>query len=107
MLLAVLAAAVNPYDWHMLRGDPRVARLMGGVGVTMPKARFAAVDVAGRVDEVSADVRGLRPGDEVFRFARGTFAEYAAADPAVLVPKPAGLSFLDHNGRGRDPVYMS
>jgi len=66
VLLAVLNAAVNPNDWHMLRSDPRVARLMGGVCVTRPKARIAAVDVAGRVDEVTADVRGLRPGDEVF-----------------------------------------
>ena len=93
VLLEVRAAAVNPYDWHMLRGDPRIARLMGGVGVTRPKARIAGVDVAGRVDEVGTDVRGLLPGDEVFGFARGAFAEYAAADQALLVPKPAGLSF--------------
>ena len=93
VLLEVHAAAVNPYDWHMLRGDPRIARLMGGVGVTRPKARIAGVDVAGRVDEVGTDVRGLLPGDEVFGFARGAFAEYAAADQALLVPKPAGLSF--------------
>ncbi len=93
VLLEVHAAAVNPYDWHMLCGDPRIARLMGGVGVTRPKARIAGVDVAGRVDEVGTDVRGLLPGDEVFGFARGAFAEYAAADPALLVPKPAGLSF--------------
>ena len=87
------AAAVNPYDWHMLRGDPRIARLMGGVGLTKPKARIAGVDVAGRVEDVGADVRDLRPGDEVFGFARGAFAEYAAADAALVVPKPAGLSF--------------
>jgi len=43
VLLEVHAAAVNPYDWHMLRGDPRIARLMGGVGVTRPKARIAGV----------------------------------------------------------------
>ena len=30
VLLKVHAAAVNPYDWHMVRGDPRIARLMGG-----------------------------------------------------------------------------
>jgi len=30
------AAAVNPYDWHMLRGDPRIARLIG-IGLTRPK----------------------------------------------------------------------
>ena len=93
VLLEVHAAAVNPYDWHMLRGDPRIARLMGGVGVTRPKARIAGVDVAGRVQEVGAEVRGLRPGDDVFGFARGSFAETATADAALLVPKPAGLSF--------------
>ena len=93
MLLEVHAAAVNPYDWHMLRGDPRIARLMGGVGLTKPKARIAGVDVAGRVQDVGADVHGLRPGDEVFGFARGAFAEYAAADAALVVPKPAALSF--------------
>ena len=91
--LQVHAAAVNPYDWHMVRGDPRIARLMGGVGLTKPKTRIAGVDVAGRVDDVGADVDGLRVGDEVFGFARGAFAEYAVADAALVVPKPAGLSF--------------
>ena len=93
VLLRVHAAAVNPYDWHMVRGDPRVARLMGGVGLTRPKARIAGVDVAGRVQDIGDDVHGLRPGDEVFGFARGAFAEYATADAALVVPKPAGLSF--------------
>jgi NADPH:quinone reductase-like Zn-dependent oxidoreductase len=89
----VHAAAVNPYDWHMLRGDPRIARLMGGVGLTRPKARIAGIDVAGRVQDIGDNVHGLRPGDEVFGFARGAFAEYATADAALVVPKPAGLSF--------------
>lgn len=93
VLLKVHAAAVNPYDWHMLRGDPRVARLMGGVGLTRPKARIAGVDVAGRIHDVGADVHGLRPGDEVFEFAKGAFAEYATTDAALVVPKPAVLSF--------------
>jgi NADPH:quinone reductase-like Zn-dependent oxidoreductase len=93
VLLEVHAAAVNPYDWHVLRGDPRIARLMGGVGLTRPKARIAGVDVAGRVEAVGTEVHGLRPGDEVFGFARGAFAEYAAADADRLVAKPAGLSF--------------
>src|SRR5664279_6477371 len=93
VLLQVHAAAVNPWDWHMVRGDPRIARLMGGVGLTKPKTRIAGVDVAGRVEDVGADVDGLRVGDEVFGFARGAFAEYAVADAALVVPKPAGLSF--------------
>jgi len=93
VLLKVHTAAVNPYDWHMVRGDPRVARLMGGVGLTKPKARIAGVDVAGRVLDVGSDVHDLRPGDEIFGFARGAFAEYAIADAALVVPKPAGLTF--------------
>ena len=28
VLVRVHAAALNPYDWHVMRGDPLVARLM-------------------------------------------------------------------------------
>ena len=93
VLVEVVAAAVNPYDWHMVRGDPRIARVMGGVGLTRPKTSIAGVDVAGRVRAVGADVRHLLPGDEVFGFAQGAFAEYASADAALLAGKPADLSF--------------
>ena len=48
VLVRVHAAALNPYDWHILRGDPYVARLMGTVGLTRPKPRVAGVDGAGR-----------------------------------------------------------
>ena len=77
VLVRVHAAALNPYDWHIMRGDPLIARLMGEVGLTKPKARVAGVDAAGRVEAAGANVRGLRPGDEVLGFCRGAFAEYA------------------------------
>jgi NADPH:quinone reductase-like Zn-dependent oxidoreductase len=93
MLVRVHAAAVNPYDWHILRGDPLIARLMGGVGLTRPKARVAGIDAAGRVEAVGANVHGLRPGDEVLGFCPGAFAEYARAEADKVVPKPAMLSF--------------
>jgi NADPH:quinone reductase-like Zn-dependent oxidoreductase len=92
VLVRVRAAALNPYDWHMLRGDPFVARFMG-VGLTKPKAQVAGVDGAGVVNAVGADVRQLQPGDEVLGFCRGAFAEYASAAADVVVPKPAGLTF--------------
>ncbi|MBC7269618.1 MAG: NAD(P)-dependent alcohol dehydrogenase, partial [Streptomyces sp.] len=93
VLVRVHAAALNPYDWHMLRGDPYVARLMGGVGLTRPKSRIAGIDAAGRVEAVGAAVSGLRPGDEVLGFCPGAFAEYARTTVDLLVPKPAGLTF--------------
>src|SRR5215203_1404451 len=93
VLVRVHAAALNPYDWHIMRGDPLVARLMGEVGLRKPKARVAGVDAAGRVEAVGANVRGLRPGDEVLGFCRGAFAEYARAEADKVVPKPGSLTF--------------
>jgi NADPH:quinone reductase-like Zn-dependent oxidoreductase len=92
VLVRVHAAALNPADWHILRGDPLIARLMG-VGLTRPKARVAGIDAAGVVEAVGTNVRRLRSGDEVLGFCRGAFAEYACAAADLVVPKPAGLSF--------------
>jgi NADPH:quinone reductase-like Zn-dependent oxidoreductase len=92
VLVRVHAAALNPADWHILRGDPLVARLMG-VGLTRPKARVAGIDAAGMVERVGANVRGLRNGEEVLGFCRGAFAEYACAAADMVVPKPASLTF--------------
>jgi NADPH:quinone reductase-like Zn-dependent oxidoreductase len=92
VLIRVHAAALNPADWHVLRGDPLVARLMG-VGLTKPKARVAGIDVAGVVEAAGAHVRELRSGDQVLGFCRGAFAEYACAAAQKVVPKPASISF--------------
>jgi len=92
VLVRVHAAALNPADWHILRGDPLVARLMG-VGLTKPKARVAGIDAAGVVEAAGASVRGLRTGDQVLGFFRGAFAEYACAAADLVVPKPAALTF--------------
>ena len=92
VLIRVHAAGVNPYDWHVLRGDPLVARLLG-IGLTKPKARVAGVDAAGVVEAVGANVHGLHAGDEVFGFCRGAFAEFACAAAEMVVPKPASLTF--------------
>ncbi|MFF9775845.1 NAD(P)-dependent alcohol dehydrogenase [Streptomyces sp. NPDC013978] len=93
VLVRIRAAALNPYDWHMMRGDPYVARLSGVVGLTRPKARVAGIDAAGEVEAVGAAVRGLRPGDEVMGFCPGSFAEFARTTADLLVRKPAHLTF--------------
>ncbi len=93
VLVRVHAAAINPYDWHMLRGDPYVARLMGGVGLTRPKHRIAGADGAGQVERVGANVKDLRPGDDVLGWFDGSFGEFARVAPERIVPKPGRLSF--------------
>jgi NADPH:quinone reductase-like Zn-dependent oxidoreductase len=92
VLVRVRAAALNPADWNILRGDPLVGRLMG-VGLTRPKERVAGIDAAVVVEAAGADVRGLRAGDAVLGFCRGAFAEYACAAAGKVVPKPVGLTF--------------
>jgi NADPH:quinone reductase-like Zn-dependent oxidoreductase len=94
VLVRVCAAALNPYDWHMLRGDPLVARLIpGAVGLTRPRYRVAGLDAAGRIEAVGAEVRDLEVGDEVLGFCPGAFAEYARAGADKVVPKPESLTF--------------
>jgi NADPH:quinone reductase-like Zn-dependent oxidoreductase len=92
VLIRVRAAAINPADWHILRGDPYVARLMG-IGLTKPKNHVAGSDAAGVVEAVGANVRGVQAGDEVLGFFRGAFAEYACGVASKVVPKPASLTF--------------
>jgi NADPH:quinone reductase-like Zn-dependent oxidoreductase len=38
VLVRVRATSINPYDWHNMRGEPYIARLMpGGLGLRGPK----------------------------------------------------------------------
>jgi NADPH:quinone reductase-like Zn-dependent oxidoreductase len=49
--------------------------------------------VAGRVESVGQQVTRFQPGDEVFGWCDGSFAEYAIAPEDQLVAKPADLGF--------------
>ena len=92
VLVRVHAAAVNPLDWHYLRGEPYVMRLGAGLGT--PKDIRLGVDFAGVVEAVGAGVTAFGPGDRVFGGRSGAFGEYVtiAAD-GPLVKMPAGLRF--------------
>ncbi|KOX12355.1 NADPH:quinone reductase [Saccharothrix sp. NRRL B-16348] len=98
VLVRVHAAAVNAADWHIMRGDPRLARLVmpAAFGWSGPKRRVRGRDFAGRVEAVGRRVARFQPGDEVFGdlgFADGAFAEYACAPEALVARKPAVLTF--------------
>jgi NADPH:quinone reductase-like Zn-dependent oxidoreductase len=92
VLVKVTAAAVNPLDWHGMRGEPFIARLGGGL--RRPKDPRLGADLAGRVEAVGKNVTEFRPGDEVFgAIGAGAFAEYACTREKNLARKPANLSF--------------
>ncbi|WP_113702771.1 NAD(P)-dependent alcohol dehydrogenase [Nonomuraea lactucae] len=95
VLVRVRATSVQPYDWHLMRGEPYVARLMaGGPGLRRPDIRVLGADMAGQVEAVGRDVTEFSPGDEVFAMLRqGGFAEYVCVREAELAPKPGNLSF--------------
>ncbi|GIH76813.1 NAD(P)-dependent alcohol dehydrogenase [Planobispora longispora] len=95
VLVRVLATSVQPYDWHLMRGEPYIARLMpGGPGLRGPEIDILGADVAGRVEAVGKNVTEFRPGDEVFAMPkRGGFSEYVCVPESELAPKPENLSF--------------
>lgn len=90
VLVRVGAAGVNAADWHLVTGMPYVIRV-AGMGLR-PKEPVPGREVAGRVEAVGRDVTRLRPGDEVFGWSTGAFAELVAAPEDHFAPTPANLS---------------
>src|SRR3954468_14409855 len=91
VLVRVRAAAVNIGDWHLLRGVPYVMRAL--FGLRKPRRAVPGLDIAGQVEAVGSSVEQFRPGDDVFGWCRGAFAEYARAAENNLLSKPANLTF--------------
>ncbi|WP_236788721.1 NAD(P)-dependent alcohol dehydrogenase [Amycolatopsis sp. GM8] len=91
VLVRVEAASLNARDWHIMRGDPYLARLSAGLRAPEPKIR--GTDFAGRVVAAGRAVTRLRPGDEVYGEHPGAFAEYVCAPDDVVDTKPANLTF--------------
>jgi NADPH:quinone reductase-like Zn-dependent oxidoreductase len=95
VLVAVRAAALNPADWHLVRGLPYLARLQ--VGLRRPGFTVPGSDFAGVVEAIGPNVTTLAPGDEVygttFMAGFGAFAEKVAVPPHLVVRKPSGVGF--------------
>ena len=93
VLVKVNVASANPADWHMIRGEPKFARL--AFGFFKPKNIIPGIDIAGQVEAVSKNIKEFKPGDEVFGDCGwgGAFAEYVCVTENRLVPKPSNISF--------------
>jgi NADPH:quinone reductase-like Zn-dependent oxidoreductase len=91
VLVRVRAASIHLGDWILMTGSPFVMRF--ATGLRRPKNRVPGTDVSGIVEAVGKDVTSLRPGDEVFGWGSGAFAEFVNAEADHFVKKPAGLTF--------------
>lgn len=89
LLIRVRAASVNAMDSHITHMSRAVGTLMG----VRTKRRIRGVDVAGEVEAAGRSVTRFKPGDAVFGFAHGSFAEYALSTEKWIAIKPRNLSF--------------
>ncbi|MGI9284354.1 MAG: alcohol dehydrogenase catalytic domain-containing protein, partial [Pseudomonadales bacterium] len=90
VLIKIQAAAVNDWDWCLMRGTPFYIRLL--CGLLKPNIKIPGVDVAGQVAAVGQNVDRFEPGDEVYgdlsACGFGGFAEYVCANENALAVKP-------------------
>ncbi|MGH9355774.1 MAG: NADP-dependent oxidoreductase, partial [Terriglobia bacterium] len=84
LLVAVRSAGVNPVDWKIREGHL-------GRSSTLPFT--AGQDFAGTVLEAGGDAGTFAPGDRVFGFAPGSYAEFAIARVNEVAHLPGELPF--------------
>lgn len=90
VLIKVRAASVNPLDYHLV-GNPFMRRMLfarSKLKITRPGR-----DVAGEVEAVGGKVTQFKPGDAVFGWSGGAFAEYTCTSESALVNKPDNVTF--------------
>ena len=90
VLVRVRASSVNASDYYSL-GTMPFARLFGG-GIRRPKNPLFGGDFAGVVEAVGKDEPTFKPGDEVYGFRSGAYAEYLCSRDSIG-RKPANLSW--------------
>lgn len=86
VLVRVLAAGVNPFDWKLRAGFYKAF-------MPLPLPATPGLDGAGVVEAVGEGVTTLRPCQAVYGILTSGYAEYALAAAADLQPKPTSLSF--------------
>jgi NADPH:quinone reductase-like Zn-dependent oxidoreductase len=91
VLVRVQAASIHIGDVYAIKGVPYVMRPI--FAMNRAKSRVPGTDVAGTVEAAGNGVTRLRPGDEVFGWGKGAFAEYVAVSEDNLAAKPANLTF--------------
>jgi len=93
VLVKVRAAALNPVDWHFVRGVPFPIRMATG-GFRRPKThRRVGGDFSGTIAAVGSSVTGLTVGQPVFGYGEGSLAEYLVVPADKVASKPGRITF--------------
>lgn len=94
VIVEIKAAAVNPLDYHYMRGSPYIMRLSTGIGA--PSDHRMGVDFAGVVVETGNKVTKFEVGDAVFGGRDGAFADYVVVpEDKAIAAKPDNVSFAE------------
>ncbi|HUX66242.1 MAG TPA: NADP-dependent oxidoreductase [Terriglobales bacterium] len=83
VLVAVRSVGVNPLDWKVRQGH------LGAAPFPLTMGR----DFAGEVIEAGGQALDFRPGERVFGFAQGAYAEFAIVAAGDLAHLPENVSF--------------
>ena len=99
VLVRISAASVNARDWHVMRGEPWLARLLdrGTFALRRPRVATRGTDLAGVVEAVGAHVTRWHVGDHVFGEGTATLADHAVV-PADQLAATTALRCLDATG---------
>jgi NADPH:quinone reductase-like Zn-dependent oxidoreductase len=93
ILVKVFANSANPADWHIIRGEPFLARF--SFGLFKPANKIPGLDFSGIVEETGKNVTLFKSGDRVFgeTMKEGAFAEYTCVPENVCAAMPEGTDF--------------
>jgi len=94
VLVRIHAAGVNPVDWKVREGM-----------FAKPKSRLPLIlggEVSGVVESCGAEVKGFKPGDEVWSLLSlmrsGGYAEFTTIPETELAKKPKSIDFVHAAG---------
>jgi len=95
VLVEVVSAGVNDWDWSLVRGKPFYIRLL--CGLRKPKVEIPGIEIAGRVTKIGDGVDAFSVGDRVYgdlsAHGFGGFAEFVAVKHTSLRTIPEVFSF--------------
>ncbi|MDP6968433.1 MAG: NAD(P)-dependent alcohol dehydrogenase [Gammaproteobacteria bacterium] len=97
VLVKILAASINDYDWCLMRGKPFLYRLM--FGLLKPKQKIPGMELSGVIEGLGEGVQEFNVGNAVYgdisEHGFGGFAEYVCVNEKALSLKPEFMSFTD------------